>query len=469
MAASSTALTSSFRDPAGFIYEEEGILHRYIAPHYAKGYRRLMDSGLYALLVEKGQLVSHTESQHGSDGSIVLVPERLPFISYPYEWCFGQQKAAALLTLSLLRSALEHGLILQDASAFNVAFRGAQAIFFDTLSFVPYEENTPWKAYRQFCEMFLAPLALMAYADVRLRVLQRVYIDGIPLDLAARLLPMSAHLNLGLSVHLFMHAKAQSSNTTGNGGSVGIMQKTALFGLIDNLEQTVNGLTYEPASTAWGDYYSDTNYTDTALNAKEELVAAMLAEIRPAPKMVWDLGANNGRFSRLASAMGAFTVAWDVDAAAVEKGWRETVRRGDTNLLPLLQDFTNPSPSLGWHHAERNSLLERASADAVLALALVHHLTLGHNLPLNRIVDFFADCGQWLIVEFVPQDDSQSQRLLAGKGNIFPNYTQANFDRAVLHRFAIVRTVAIRDTKRTLYLCRRLKANAFDEMALPLR
>ncbi len=451
------AVPSSFRDPSGFVYEVDGVLFRHVAAGYASAYSHLMDSGLYADLTAVGLLVPHTDlGINANTGTRTLRPERIPFIAYPYEWCFSQFKEAAKATIAIQRKALGYGMVLKDASAFNIAFYNGKATLLDTLSLDLYSEGTPWVAYRQFCEHFLAPLALMAHRDVRLSRFLRANLDGIPLDLASRLLPWRTRFHPTLLMHLHLHSWAQrqdKSGRTAKPAPTGRVNRAALLGLLDSLESAIDALRWEPTGTTWAQYYDATNYTDEGRDSKVRLVQEMLAQVTPKPQLAWDFGANDARFSRLMSDMGAFTVAWDVDPAAVEKAWRDVRERNEPRLLPLVQDLMNPSPQTGWESNERSSLLSRGPADVVLALALVHHLALGNNVPLRRIARFFASSGRWLLVEFVPKRDSQTQRLLAGKGDIFPDYNETRFASALGEWFTIVRTEPIPGTERTLYLC----------------
>lgn len=454
----STADASSFRDPGGFIFRRGGRLFRQVNHESRADYDRLIDSGLYRELAEDGLLVAHEEVDEPPHvpevASRVIAPQMIPFISYPYEWCFGQLKAAALLTLAIQRRSIARGMSLKDASAFNVQFRGASPVFIDTLSFASYDEGRPWVAYRQFCEHFLAPLALMARVDPRLSALLRPHLDGIPLDLAARLLPGSTRLKPGLLLHIHLHARSKRvHDPKAAPPRPRPFPKSALLGLVDSLESTVRGLRWEPAGTEWADYYADTNYSDAALDEKGRLVASFLGRV--APGTAWDLGANTGRFSRIASGLGASTVAFDVDPAAVEHNFREASRGGEKNLLPLLLDLTNPSPGLGWQSRERLSLAERGPADVVLALALVHHLAIGHNVPLAKVAEFLASVGWSLIIEFVPKSDSQARRLLVVREDVFPNYTREGFESAFAGHFETEAVAPISGTERTLYLMRR--------------
>lgn len=451
-------LSGSFRDPGGFLFHRKGALYRQINQSCADDYQTLMSSGLYHKLVEKNLLVSHEEvdipAAAPEKSFKIIQPEWIPFISYPYEWSFSQLKDAALATLRIQKIALKHGLCLKDASAYNIQFVGYKPVLIDTLSFTRYEEGTPWVAYRQFCRHFLAPLALMALRDIRMGRLLRTGIDGIELDLAVGLLPMRTKLNPGLLMHLHAHAASQKKHQDARKSAQRTkVSPNALRGILDSLRSTIRKLQWKPQGTQWGAYYSDTNYSDKALARKRELVAEFLA--RTDAQSVWDLGANNGFFSRVASEAGIPTVASDIDPGAVEKNWQEVKEKKEEKLLPLLMDLTNPSPALGWAHAERDSFLARGPADAVFALALIHHLAISNNVPLPLLSQFFARAGKWLILEFVPKGDSQVDRLLSTREDVFPDYSQEGFEAAFSNNFEMVAATPIEDSERTLYLLRR--------------
>ena len=448
------SVPGSFRDPSGFLFRRDGRLYRQVNESYRSDYKRLMESGLYRVLTEAGLLIPHEETaepQMSEKCSLVIRPETIPFISYAYEWSFSQMQDAAMATLSIEKLALEHGMSLKDASAYNIQFRGCRPVLIDTLSFEQYREGEPWVAYRQFCQHFLAPLALMSHTDVRLNQLMRVNIDGIPLDLASHLLPSKTRLALGLATHVHLHAQAQRKYADKPAQPAGRkMSRMAFLGLIDNLESTTKKLTWKPAGTEWGDYYAATNYSDASLEHKAQILTDCLERVNP--KTVWDLGANTGRFSRIAADRGIPTVAFDIDPAAVELNYLDCRKRDEENLLPLLFDLTNPSPAIGWQNRERQSLIERGPCDAAMALALIHHLAIGNNLPFDRIMDFLAGICRALVVEFVPKSDSQVRRLLATREDIFPGYTREGFERAFSARFAILASIPVRDSERTLYL-----------------
>lgn len=451
---------ASFRDPSGFLFTRDGILYRQINRCYADNYERLMGSGLYQELIGEGRLIPHEEvgieAADSEQGYKTIRPETVAFLSYPYEWSFSQLKDAALATLAIQKKALRFELSLKDASAFNIQFYDGRPILIDTLSFEAYREGEPWSAYRQFCQHFLAPLALMTYRDVRLSQLLRVYIDGVPLDLTSRLLPFRTRFSPSLLAHLHLHALAQrryAGRTVDKEARKGRMGRNAFVGLMDNLVSAVSRLKWQPEGTDWVDYYADTNYTEGARQHKRQLVELFLEQIEP--RSVWDLGSNTGEYSRLASDRGISTVAFDMDAGAVERNYLNCRAHGETNILPLVMDLTNPSSGIGWHHQERMSLLERGPADAVLALALIHHLAIGNNVPLDRLAHFLSEACQWLIIEFVPKSDSQVQRLLATREDIFPSYTQTSFEQLFEQRFAIDVVAPIQDSERVLYLMQR--------------
>jgi len=456
---SSSRLSASFRDPSGFLFTQDGTLYRQVNQFYQKDYDQLMQSGLYERLVKARKLIPHQEAgiNPAEPGLAyrVIQPERVEFITYPYEWSFTQLKDAALLTLSIQKTALEYGLSLKDASAYNIQFYRGRPVLIDSLSFEIYQEGKPWVAYRQFCQHFLAPLALMALRDVRLNQLLRVYIDGVPLDLASELLPFRSRLQFGLLAHIHLHASAQKkySDTPDQAKSQAqgkSFTKMSFVGLIDSLKNAVSGLKWEPKGTEWGDYYDATNYTREAFDQKVQVVKEFLEKVQP--KQVWDLGANTGVFSRLAAETGALTVSSDIDPAAVEKNYRKVRADKATNLLPIVIDLTNPSPGIGWDNKERNAFYERGPADLVMALALVHHLAISNNVPLADLARTFAQLGRWLIIEFVPKEDSQVQRLLMTRLDIFPGYNKEGFEEAFAPYFNVQICRPLEGSKRTLYL-----------------
>ncbi len=458
---------ASFRDPSGFIFVRDGVVYRQVQLAYREHYDRLVSSGLLGLLVRDKLLVRHEECAPdlaAAPGAYkILRPSPIDVISYPYEWSFSQLKDAALLTLRVQAHALEHGMVLKDATAYNVQYQDGRPIFIDTLSFELYESGRPWAAYRQFCQHFLAPLALMAKVDVRLGQLLRVHLDGIPLDLSSRLLPRSTWLRPGFAMHLHAHAAAQrryAEPSTGGGSQPATtVSRQGLLGILESLQRTISGLEWQPAGTEWADYESTHRYAQTAHDDKRELVKTWFASLLPVPARVVDLGANAGAYSRLIAAGGATVVSVDGDPAAVELNYRRTVAEQTTSLLPLLVDLTNSGSGAGWDGEERSPLFTRVQADVALCLALVHHLAIGNNLPFDRIAAWLARIAPRLIIEFVPKHDEQVQRLLAGRVDVFDDYTATAFERSFARFFATERRQPIAGSDRALYQMRRLRTS----------
>lgn len=451
-------LEASFRDPNGFIFSYEGQIYRQINLQYQENYSHLIDSGLYNALLNAGLIIRHEEVNIPAvlpDRVYKIIqPDPLRFVSYPYEWSFSQLKDAARTTLQIQKTALKFGMSLKDSSAYNVQFHGSHPCLIDTLSFEMYKEGKPWVAYRQFCQHFLAPLSLMAYRDTHLSQLLKFDLDGLPLDFTSRLLPWRTRMVPALLLHIHLHAASQKRYASAGSmklDSTRQVTRNAMLGLIDSLDSAIERLEWKRTATSWADYYlADHNYTPEALEHKKQIVVEYLEQIKPG--IVWDLGANTGMFSRLASERGAFTLAFDSDPGAVELCYRESRSKNENLLLPLLQDLTNPSPGIGWQNQERAGLIERANADAIMALALIHHLAIGNNLPFDRLASFFHRLGQWLIIEFVPKDDSQVQRLLAAREDIFYNYTIESFELAFQSTYSIQRVEQIHGSDRRLYL-----------------
>lgn len=449
----------SFRDPAGFVFRRAGSVYRQVNRSYAPTFTRLEETGFLRELQQDELLIAH--EQVGTDVAItedafaVLRPETVPFVSYPYEWCFGQLKDAALTTLELQTRALSRGFILRDASAYNVQFFGGRAVFIDSLSFATYQPGQPWYAYGQFCEHFLAPLALMADRDIRMAALQRPMSNGIPLDLASRLLGVATRLRPGLVLHL--HAHAATRRRYAHDAAVQksrTLSFAALGRLTEHLRSTIDGLRWEPGGTEWADYETEHGYDPESVQAKERAVAELLTPLHA--RTVWDLGANTGAYSAVAARLAARVVAIDGDYAATETHYRRV--RKSRSILPLVMDLRDPSPAHGWAHTERKSLSDRGPADVVLALALIHHLVIGAGVPLPAVSRWLQELGRFCIVEFVPPDDPQVMRLVSGRTEETHAYTEDDFLRAFALDFRVCERRPLPRSSRVLYLFERARA-----------
>lgn len=448
---------SSFRDVSGFVYYKNGNINRRIESVYLETYDRLVGSGLYKHLVGRKLLIEHEEIER-TETYATIRPQKLKFISYPYEWCFGQLKEAALLTLEILKVSLDFGMMLKDASAYNVQFNKGKAVFIDTLSFDSYKEGRPWLAYRQFCEHFLAPLVLMAYKDQRLGKLLQTHIDGIPLDLAVKLLPTRARLSPTLQVHIYLHAMAMqkaihvASSNTGFG-------LTAFRGLIDNLESYIKGLSLAKHSSFWKHYYEDMhNYEREGIEAKKTVVSDMIDKVHP--NAVWDLGCNTGLFSELAARKSVFVLASDLESVVIESVYQNLKGEGVENILPLVLDMAQPSPGIGWGNVERKSFLSRAKFDLTMMLAVTHHLRITGGIPYIKQAELMKDVTTWLLIEFVPESDTHMRSLLSNREETFIDLHEEKFMQAYLTYFDLADQVQIKTSMRKVFLFKNKLTNS---------
>lgn len=443
---------ASFRDPAGFVFEHEGEVYRAVADSYQEDYRQLTTSGLYEDLTSDDSMIPHEEVRDMAlppGYFLALKPERVPFVSYPYEWSFSQLRDAALLTLEIQSRAVKHQMTLKDASAFNITMHRGRPIFIDTLSFEQLKPGRPWSAYGQFCAHFLAPLALMSHKDIRLKKLLQTFIHGLPLDLASRLLPRRTWFKLSLLMHIHIHAWAQTKHASDKVKNEAQLSERQLENLVEGLQMAIEGLKIPRIATEWGNYYDDTNYTAQQFQEKVEVVTAWIKE--SGARVVCDLGANDGTFSRLARENAELVLSIDIDPLAVEANYRRCRQENDRITLPLLQDLTQPSPGLGWRLRERSGLLSRLQPEMGMALALVHHLAIGNNTPLWSFCSILADIAPTWIVEFPTKDDSQVKRLLLNRKDVFPNYNLEDFEKEAERLFIIAGKHHITGSYRTLF------------------
>jgi hypothetical protein len=456
----------SYRDPSGFVFRHDGVLYRQINASFADDWATFDASGLHSALVKEGVLVADAPVSLDlapEPGAVAVIkPETIEFITHPFEWSFSQLKDAALLTLRAQSMADMRGMTLRDASAYNVQFKDGKPVLIDTLSFERAVGDQPWKPYRQFCENFLAPLALMAHRDGRLGQLLRTWVDGVPLDLASELLPRSTrYFSPGLAAHIHLHARGQRQHSGDSGPNPAThravtMSKNRRLALLDHLKRTVEGLHLPAHGTVWADYADQTSYSATGTASKEAIVMRMVRAVADeGGKRAWDIGANTGRYSAIAAAAGFWVLALDIDWAAVERHYLGLKASGEKRIMPFLADIAEPSPGIGWGNSERASLIDRSNADVVIGLALVHHLAIGRNVPLPMISSLMARLSPHLILEWIPKADPMVQKLLAAREDIFSAYTPEGFKAAFSRDFEILEEAPIEDSGRVLFRMRR--------------
>ena len=445
---------ASFKDPSGFVFQVDGQVYRQVNQEYASEYDHLMNSGLYKHLVQKRWLIPHEEIDQNLTETPkwykTLRPEQVSTISYPYEWCFEELKDAGLLTLQILRASLEYGMIIKDATPFNIQFHKGRAVFIDTLSFEKYDPLLPWVAYRQFCQHFLFPLYLEYYLKADLQKTMSTYMDGIPVDITSKLLPLKSNLSLGVWLHVY------TQNTFRNSSKSKAEQirfnKKKLINLISHLEHIIGRFVVRK-STTWSNYYEETILDKQYLLNKEKIFLEFCEELSVSSAL--DLGANEGYFTKLLAKKGIEVVSTDTDSRTIGNLYQYVKQQQVPNILPLVIDVTNPSPALGFNNAERSAFHDRVKPELVLALALIHHLVIGKNITLEMLGEYFAGIARYLVIEFVPREDPKVKQMLASRKDVFSDYSIERFEDCFTRHFDIQNKKLIPGTTRTLYLLQR--------------
>jgi len=447
---------SSYRDPSGFLFYKNGVLYRQINRCFKKDFDQFIQGGLYAHLAEKKILIPHQTINENLTGSEewyqTVQPDPLPLISYPYEWCFDMLKDAALQTLEAAEEAMQFGMMLKDASAYNVQWYKGRMVFIDTLSFERYEEEKTWIAYRQFCEHFFAPLALMHYLKEPLQNLLLAWPDGLPLAIVKKLLPFKSKFRLHSYLHLHLHSAIARKHKTQN-EKARSFSRQKMKNLLQSLKEGIQSFSFSEPSGIWSDYYEEAKQREHYLSSKKEIISNWSDHIPV--QTVLDAGANEGEFSLLLKEKAKNIISIDADHYSVNRLYKAVRQNSIQNIHPLLIDLSHPSPAIGVNNKERSSFLSRAHADLVLALALVHHLAIGKNIPFESIAEMFVGLGKYLIIEFVPRDDEKVQRMLQHKKDIYHQYSEENFIKTFGRTFSVLDKKNISNSRRVLYFLKR--------------
>jgi hypothetical protein len=446
---------ASFKDPSGFVFKANNKYYRQVNKSYSEDYDLLMSSGLYKALTDKKLLIPHTEVNENISGSDdwykTLLPEQLSFISYPYEWSFDELKDAALLTLRVLKISVKHGMILKDGTSFNIQFYDGKPVFIDTLSFEKYDESKPWIAYKQFCECFLFPLYLEHYHKIDVQKLLSVYLEGIPATTTAKLLPAKSRFKLSTWLHVFLQASVTAKTKPTNKTATASFSKAKLLNLIESLQNAIKPLHVKTTiQSTWNNYYEETILSKNYLDAKEKVFRDFVSDINNGRTM--DVGCNDGYFTKILAEKNQNVIAVDFDSQCVNKLYLDIKAGSVKGVLPFCLDLTNPTPAVGFNHAERQSFAERAKSDTVTALALIHHIVLSKNVPFHDVAKMFSDLTkQHLVIEFVPLTDEKSQQLIANKPVYHKPYDPEAFEKHFSDYFEIERKQIIPGTARILY------------------
>lgn len=393
-------------------------------------------------------------------GSDVLEHQPIPHISYAYEWPFELLKRAALAHIDLHLALLEKNFSLVDGNSYNMQFLGVNPKFIDIPSVVPYQDGEPWLGYAQFCEQFIAPLCLSADIGVPHQAWLRGSPNGISLQHISRLLPYRKRLSFNRFVHIMLHGKMQarhsatSENVRETTSISRSLNKKSQINFLTSLRHLVDSFHSNSSDqTEWEDYENLGHYGDDAKSSKFDFV--QMAVKAQAPDLLWDLGCNSGEYAELSLSSGAsYVVGFDLDLGALDRAVIRSNRRG-LNFLPLYSDALNPSPNQGWAEQERSGFKNRSKPDMILALALIHHIVISGNVPLDKAVDWMTSLAPSGVIEFVTKEDQMVKRLLSNRVDHFLDYNLDSFESYLSVSAKIVKKVKIQNGSRVLYFYER--------------
>ncbi|HSR67210.1 MAG TPA: methyltransferase [Acidobacteriota bacterium] len=460
----------SFRDRTGRIVYADGAVYRLLSRQGQAEWRALSSSDFFRQCLQEEKIIATEEAgweELGPEVSFspeswpgLLRHQRIPFISYPYEWSFDMLKDAALLHLDLLRRALAADMLMKDSSPYNVQWHGTDPVFIDVLSFQRLEQGEPWSGYRQFCQLFLNPLLLEAYKKVDFRPFLRGSIEGITPAQCDALMSLRDRFRRGVFSHVYLQSKLENRFAHSRQPVKGQIQqagfdKSLIERNVQNLHRLIARLRKTEGSSPWSDYVRQHSYSDGDQQAKADFVRRGVSMI--GPNLVWDLGCNVGEFSRIAAEAADYVVAIDSDSLTVGRLYRQLKHEGNRKILPLVVNLADPSPDLGWRCRERRELSARGTPDLTLCLALVHHMVIGANIPLDEFIDWLASLNSSLIIEFVSKEDPMAQALLRNKPDQYRDYNQALFEECLRKHFRLRHRRVLTSGTRVLYLAERIR------------
>ena len=458
--------SGSFRDPDSRVFAAGERIFRALGERGLVDWRLLHSSPLFAELLSEGKLIGTREvagvmgPREGLHDGVAAVLEHdvVPFVSYPYEWTFGMLRDAALLQLELVRRAIRAGMILKDSSPYNIQFRGTKPTFIDVGSFEALREGEPWVGYRQFCMLFLYPLLLQGWRDVPFQPWLRGSLEGITPEECRAALSFRDLLRRGAFTHVALHSRLERRHTESDPDVKRELKdagfhKELIVANVKSLERRISKLKWQPGHSTWSTYTQTTTYSDADADRKARFVSQALASEQP--RLVWDLGCNDGHYSRIAAKTAGYVVAVDADPISIDRLYGSLKAEGVTTILPLTMDLSDPSPAQGWNGAERRSFFDRGRPDLALCLALVHHVSISGNVPIAEFLDWLHRLSAALVIEFPTPEDPMVRRMLARKrAGDHPDYCREWFDRCLDERFDVVRSEILSSGTRVLYHAR---------------
>ena len=456
----------SFRDRSARVFYSDGLICRAIDASALEEWtwvssRPFFPEAMNAQKIIQTSLASTEKSRVPNTGFVAtLQHERVPLITWPYEWCFSMLRDAALLQLELMERGLKEDCILKDASAYNFQFQGTQPVLIDTPSIVRTNPGTPWEGYRQFCQMFLYPLMLQAWKGVHFQPWLRGSLEGILPEQFARVLSWFDLFRSGAMTHVWLHARlqavAETQVSTASSLQAHGFNKQMIQNNVAGLTRLVDRLQWKEVKSVWSDYDNVTGPVSRDGYEKEQFVEKVCASGHW--KTVWDLGCNQGRYSRIAAKRSEVVLAMDADHLTIDRLYRALREEKNRIIVPLVTDLSDPSPGLGWRGQERSPLEQRSRPDLVLCLALIHHLVIGRNLLLSDVIRWLASLQATVIIEFIDRNDEQVQRLLRNRTDVFTDYSREEFLGLIENHFVVQEQFGLSSGTRTLYQLRPLKS-----------
>lgn len=452
----------SFRDrDARVLIDTDGVVWRAMSQHASTEWSKFEASSVCRPLMDQGVLIHTRRDQPAHPDpqwSCYVRHERVPCITYPFEWPFGLLKRAASLHLDLLLQLMDADFTLKDGTAYNVQFRGIEPVMIDVSSIETLDPTHPWRGYRQFCQTMLFPLMLQAYKNLPFQPFLRGRLDGITATEMSRLMSVRDCFRRGVWSHIKLHAWLERSSSTGGverqvSSSSGRFSRSMLQANFQGLRNLIDRLHWKPGESQWSEYEATHTYSPEDRQKKEEFVRVHIS--RQKRNVVWDLGCNTGAFSRIAAGHSDLVLAMDADQLSVERLFHSLESEtGDIRrkILPLVWNVADQSRGLGWRGQERTELTDRSRPDFILSLALIHHLVIGGGIPMSELLSWFASLRGELLVEFVHPEDEMAAGLLKSRAGPCPDYQWDCFMSELQQHFEVREMLNLCQGKRTLVM-----------------